>query len=139
MNNPNAAPKEVWESILNGFSTSRGDFTHSALPGAIVGETQSLLTPETLQRYEYIVGQADPLAIQRCVWIITQMDFSEKLQQLGESAVPILCIHGTKDMGMPYEASTELVKELMPRVEVKLYEDGAHGSYQYSKSVDYTD
>ena len=137
VNNPNAAPKEAWDSMLNGFSTSRADFTHSALPEALVGENRLLLTPETLQQYEYIVGQADLLAIQHCILIIIQMDFSEKLLQLGKSNVPILCLHGAKDMGTPYEASTKVIKELVPRVEVKLYEDGGHGSYQYSKSVDY--
>lgn len=99
----------------------------------MVGETNASQLPgKTLERYEYIVGQADPLAIQRCVDIISETGFRGKLQRLAqESAVPILCIHGTEDAGMPYEASTKLVREIVPRVEVKLYEGAAHGSYTY--------
>lgn len=76
-----------------------------------------------------MVGQADPIAIQRCVEIISQTDFSEKLKRLRESTIPVMCIYGTEDVGMPYEASTKPVKELMPSVEVKLYDHAAHGSY----------
>ncbi|RMJ25869.1 alpha/beta hydrolase fold protein [Aspergillus sp. HF37] len=127
--NPHAPPETVWASIRDGFGVSRGDFTHAALPGALVGETNaSQLSVKTLERYEYIVGQADPLAIQRCVGSISETGFRGKLHRLAEgSAVPILCIHGTDDAGMPYEVSTKLVREIVPRVEVKLYEGAAHG------------
>lgn len=83
----------------------------------------STLSPATLQRYEYIVNQADPLAIQHSVEILLGADMTSELQRLGdESSVPILCIHGSNDAGMPYEVSTKIIQELVPRVKVKLYE-----------------
>lgn len=120
----------MWKSILDGFSTSRGDFTHTALPDALVGaDNASTLSAATLQRYEYIVNQADPLAIQHSVGLFT-VDMRAEMQRLGEeSCVPILCVHGSNDAGMPYEASTKLIQDLVPRVQVKLYDGAAHGKW----------
>lgn len=128
LSSPNFPAEDVWNEILGGFVISRGDFTHTALPGALVGGNNDLLSAETLARYDYIVGEADPLAIQRCLRAFLDIDFGQMLRELGEgSAVPMLCIHGTNDTGSPYEATTKIVKELIPRMEVKLYEGAAHG------------
>lgn len=93
-----------------------------------------------LARYERIVEDADGLAIQRCARTIRSVDFTEKLRRIGNDyEIPILCIHGDMDVGAPYESTVNVVKEIVPRVEVKIYEKGAHGTYTFicSKFVYY--
>lgn len=86
------------------------------------------MSPEILRQHERIVEDADGLAIQRCAHIVRESDFKDKLLRLGEdSQVPILCVHGDSDTGAPYEKSTKVVKEIIPRVQVELYEQAAHG------------
>ena len=53
-----------------------------------------------LLRYEHIVQQADSLAIERCVQIMTHKDFTADLTKLGcEKSVQILLLHGDRDQG----------------------------------------
>jgi dienelactone hydrolase len=86
------------------------------------------VSPEVLRQHERIVEDADGLAIQRCAHIVRESDFNDKLLRLGEdSQVPILCVHGDSDTGAPYEKSTKVAKEIIPRVQVELYEQAAHG------------
>jgi pimeloyl-ACP methyl ester carboxylesterase len=78
--------------------------------------------------FEGIVDHADSLAIERCVQIITTTDFSEKLRKLGEETnLPIVCVHGDKDSGCPVEASAVVVKKIIPRTVLKIYQNGSHG------------
>lgn len=107
-----------------------------------MGTSELTVSPEVLRQHERIVEDADGLAIQRCAHIVREADFNEKLLRLGEdSRVPILCVHGDSDTGAPYEKSTKLVKEIIPRVQVELYEQAAHGMNLYlfySLFVEYT-
>ncbi|KAJ5812223.1 hypothetical protein N7474_008524 [Penicillium riverlandense] len=122
-----AEHEAVWKSILDGLATSRAEYTHSALPGVIVGSSQYHLAPETLAHYERIVSDADALAIQGCARAIRLVDFSEKLRRIGKDySTPILCIHGDSDTGSPYETTAKVMKEIVPRARVKIYEQGAH-------------
>jgi hypothetical protein len=126
--NRSTGPKVVWDDICTGFQKARADFVHAALPGVIVGTSGLSVSPEVLRQHERIVEDADGLAIQRCAHIVREADFNEKLLRLGEdSQVPILCVHGDSDTGAPYEKSTKVVKEIIPRVQVELYEEAAHG------------
>lgn len=127
--NFSTGPQAVWDAILGGLATSRTEYTHSALPGVLVGETGRPLYLQVLARYERIVEDADGLAIQRCARTIRSVDFTEKLRRIEHDCeIPILCIHGDMDLGAPYESSAKVVKEIVPRAEVKIYEKGAHGT-----------
>lgn len=93
-----------------------------------MGTSGVTLSPEVLRENERIVEDADGLAIQRCAHIVREADFNENLVRLGEdSNVPILCLHGDCDQGAPFEKSTKIIKEIIPRVQVELYEKAAHG------------
>lgn len=86
------------------------------------------MSPETLSQHEKIVEAADGLAIQRCAHIVREADFHDKLVRLREdSSLPILCVHGDCDSGAPYERSSKLIQEIIPRAQVNLYEKAAHG------------
>ncbi|EEH40136.2 hypothetical protein PAAG_08985 [Paracoccidioides lutzii Pb01] len=129
--NPNAPPRELWDSMLEGFRKSRADYTHEALPPSLfVLSSKRTISEFTLRRLENIVAMVDAIAIERCVQIITSLDFTDRLQKLGANTdVPIMCVHGDQDLGCPYEASSKVIKEIIPRTNVKMYESGAHGLY----------
>lgn len=130
--NRTTGPKAVWDDICAGFQKARADFVHAALPGVIVGTSELTVSPEVLRQHEKIVEDADGLAIQRCAHIVREADFNDQLLRFKEdSSVPILCVHGDSDQGAPYEKSTKLIKEIIPRVQVELYEQAAHGKTIY--------
>jgi fermentation-respiration switch protein FrsA (DUF1100 family) len=131
-----AGLEAVWKSILDGLATSRAEYVHTALPGVIVGSSGYHLAPETLEHYERIVSDADALALQRCVRAIRLVDLSEKLHRIGKDySTPILCIHGDSDTGAPYETNTKVIKDFVPRAQVKIYEQGAHGKFNLPQSL----
>ena len=90
-----------------------------------------------MQRYLRLVLSADAIAVERCVQLIATTDFTDKIKRLGsETNLPITCIHGDKDLGMPVEGSANVIKKIIPRATVKVYKDGAHGkSTQHSISA----
>lgn len=97
--NPSAPSRELWDMILSGFRQDRTGFTRSGLPGVFgVSFDIGVEVPETvLQKFEVIVAQADALAIERCVQIITDKDFTEDLKKLDGKDVRLLVIHGDSD------------------------------------------
>ena len=44
--------------------------------------------------------------------------------------MPLLILHGDSDMGMPFEASTEVVAAMVPETDVRLYEKAGHWLYE---------
>ena len=128
--NPEAPSREVWDFLLKGFRDSRADFIHTALPGSLGTDAGAVISEKTLERYGRIIDAADAIAIERCVQIITTRDFTEELKKLGKgTSLPILCLHGDKDTGNPYEGSMKKIKDIIPRAEAKIYTAAAHGLF----------
>lgn len=103
---PEGPPRELWDAILSGFRNDRVGFVKAAIPGVFgIGPqfTTGIELPESvLARFEAMAGQADAVAIERCVMMITSRDFTEELKVLGEE-VKVLVLHGDQDQGMsPY-------------------------------------
>lgn len=92
--------------------------------GALVGRE---IDAPTLARFEGIVNDADSLAVERCVQIITSYEFTEKLKAL--AGTPLLVLQGDSDQGMPYEAGTKWIEALVPKTRVSMYEKAGHGLY----------
>lgn len=134
--NPQAPSRELWDSILLGLRTNRAAFVKASIPGifgAQEGGPGVVLEPAALEQYENIIGQADALAMERCVQIITHKDFTQDLksfaQEAGEKA-KVLILHGDSDYGMPYEASGKIVADILgSNAEARIYEKAAHGLY----------
>jgi pimeloyl-ACP methyl ester carboxylesterase len=148
--NPTAPSRALWDMILTGFRQDRTGFTRTALPGVFgIPFNIGIEVPETvLQRFEGIVAQADALALERCVQIIADRDFTEDLKRLDGENVKLLVIHGDNDQskspfrpgrlfldltkcsaGNPAEATAHLIQQLASKAEVKIYEKAAHGMY----------
>lgn len=126
--NPKAPPQELWDSLLPGLIADRASFQHQILPGIFGTDAGVQVAPGVLPRFERIIDDADALAMLRAVQIIIATDFTEQLTRLGkESETPLLILHGDQDHGMPFEASSRIIKELVPRAHVVVYEKAAHG------------
>ncbi|ETI28721.1 hypothetical protein G647_01172 [Cladophialophora carrionii CBS 160.54] len=129
--NPKAPSRSLWDMILTGIREDRTGFTRSALPGVFgIPFNIGIEVPETaLQKFEGIVAQADALALERCVQIITNRDFTEDLTKLNGADVKLLVIHGDNDQSNPAEATAHLIPKLATQAEVRIYEKAAHGMY----------
>ncbi|OCT44250.1 chloride peroxidase [Cladophialophora carrionii] len=129
--NPKAPSRSLWDMILTGIREDRTGFTRAALPGVFgIPFNIGIEVPETvLQKFEGIVAQADALALERCVQIITNRDFTEDLTKLNGADVKLLVIHGDNDQSNPAEATAHLIPKLAKQAEVRIYEKAAHGMY----------
>ncbi|TKA64310.1 hypothetical protein B0A49_07094 [Cryomyces minteri] len=68
--------------------------------------------------------------MERCIRIITSTDLTSESEKVSdESAIPLIVLHGDSDQGMPLEASTDIIKKIMPRTQVKIYKKAGHGLY----------
>ncbi len=125
--NPSAPSRELWDSILTGLRTARATFARVSLPNVFGAHAGTEVDAPTLARFERIVDDADSLAVERCVQIITSYDFTEKLKAL--AGTPLLVLQGDSDQGMPYEAGTRWIEALVPNTRVSMYEKAGHGLY----------
>ena len=92
-----------------------------------------MLEPAVVDHYEGIIAQADGLAIERCVQIITSTNFAEHLERLAGAeggGIKALIVHGDSDHGMPYGASGKVVTDILRGKAIAvIYEKAAHGLY----------
>jgi non-heme chloroperoxidase len=97
--NPSAPSRELWDMILAGFRQDRVGFTRTAMPGVFgIPFNIGVEVPETvLHRFEGLVAQADALALERCIQIITNKDLTEDLRMLDGRKVRLVVIHGDND------------------------------------------
>lgn len=75
-----------------------------------------MLEPAVLDHYERIIGEADGLAAERCVQIISSKDYTADLKRLAGAEggdTKVLILHGDSDKGMPYEASGKVVADIL--------------------------
>ncbi|KAK2758219.1 hypothetical protein FQN54_004063 [Arachnomyces sp. PD_36] len=127
--NPTAPPRELWDSLVKGFRDARADFSHDSLPSFLSPEGQQGVSNATVERYVRIVGDADAIAIERCIQLLTETNFTENLHSLAKIDIPVLCLHGDKDTGAPAEATIEKLRVILPRAMVKMYINAGHGTY----------
>ena len=101
---PEGPPRELWDMILTGFRNDRVGFARASLPGVFgigeqFGEDMDIEVSGTvLERFEGIVAQADALAVETCVAIITSRNLTEELKALDER-LKVLVLHGERDQG----------------------------------------
>ncbi|KAK2874931.1 hypothetical protein FQN49_001932 [Arthroderma sp. PD_2] len=123
--NPTATSREAWDDILHNLRTNRVEYTRAALPTILGRDAGCKISEELVQRYTDLVLGADAQAVERCVQLISSTDFTEMLKKLErETELPITCLHGDQDAP---ESQVDVLKKIIPRTEVKMYKDAAHG------------
>ena len=108
LDNPTAPAGELWDAILAGLREDRYAFTRAAIPGIFGHKVIEgvEVSEERLRAFEDIVSLADPVAMERCIRIITARDFTSELRKISgdigkaEGAMKLLVLHGDMDQGM---------------------------------------
>ncbi|MBE3046330.1 hypothetical protein IMZ48_28100, partial [Candidatus Bathyarchaeota archaeon] len=118
----------VWSSILSGLRSNRPLYVSEALPGIFATQVGNDVHPKVLEHFERIVAEADGVAIERTVGVFNQSSEGE-IRRLAGEEVPVMILHGDSDGGMPMEASALIIKEMVPRVDLRIYEKAGHGEF----------
>ena len=99
---PEGPSQGLWQMILSGFRNDRVGFVKAAIPGVFgIGPQFStgIELPESmLAKFEGLANQADAQALERCVMVITNKDFTEELKKFDEKPKVLVC-HGDQDQG----------------------------------------
>ncbi|KAJ4287477.1 hypothetical protein N0V88_007664 [Collariella sp. IMI 366227] len=135
---PEAPDPAVWDGLIQGFRGAEGkDFIGLAIPSVFRTDLGNQVGQRTLQFFERIVCDADPMAVERTA-VICQKPMAEELRKFREEAekegsmggkVPILIMHGDSDSGMPLETSAALVCKILPWAQLSVYKNAGHGLY----------
>lgn len=134
---PGAPTPEIWDSLINSFRQGDAkDFIAQQARGIFRTDLGNRVGERTLQFYERLVCQADPMAIERTA-VILQKPMVEELRKLASvdpgERLPLLVLHGDSDAAMPLEASSAVVHELLPWSQLKVYENAGHGGFDSAR------
>lgn len=125
---PAAPAEEAWNITIDNFRASTGkQFISDQIPGIFRTDLGNDIGMRTLQFFERLVGQADPLAIEKTSLILRKQMVKE-IRELAEGEkIPIFILHGDNDKGMPFEATSKVLHEMLPWSKLKLYQQAGHG------------
>jgi pimeloyl-ACP methyl ester carboxylesterase len=127
---PLSPSAELWGSILDGLRERRAEFVAVAesLPGIFAVHAGNSVSPKTLEQFERIVAEANSLALERAVAVFNQSTETH-LEALAKESqrIPVMLLHGDADQGMPLEASSALIKQIVPWAELNVYQNAGHG------------
>lgn len=118
--NPNGAPKDVFDGMADGIAKDRADFFRAFFP-AFYGEglvSQSVI--DDSWRQAMMAGLRPTLA---CVRAFSETDFRPDLAAF---SMPTLVVHGTNDATVPIDLTAREVERRVPGARLAEY-DGAHG------------
>jgi non-heme chloroperoxidase len=118
--NPNGLARENFEAVRNEW---KRDF-----PKWVADNTAPFFTPETSQALmkwaiDIMLGVSLPVAI-AVNRTVTEADFRAEMKNI---AIPMLILHGDKDVSAPVETTGQASAALLPKCELKVYEGAPHG------------
>lgn len=98
--NPHAPPQELWDMIADGFRNDRVAFIKASIGGVFGTQHGIEMSDTALDFFASLVHQADSIAIERCMQILSNYNFTEKLKELGDTKpvhLKVVVLHGDKD------------------------------------------
>lgn len=120
--NPNGVDRALFQHVR---SLWLRDF-----PKWIADNTDPFFVPETspeMKRWgESMMLATSMQAHVECNIAVTETDFREELRRI---KVPVLVIHGTKDVSAPLPLTGQPTASLIPGAELKVYEGAPHGLF----------
>jgi pimeloyl-ACP methyl ester carboxylesterase len=118
--NPNGIPHAQWEALRESW---RKDF-----PRWVADNTAPFFVPETspaMMRWGAGLMLRIPVRVAiACNEAVTTTDFRSELRQL---SVPVLVVHGDRDVSAPLRLTGESTAELIPGSRFKVYPGAPHG------------
>jgi pimeloyl-ACP methyl ester carboxylesterase len=129
--NPNGAPREVFDRIFEGIVVDRADFFRTFFKSffgvGLISQPVSEAVLDDAWRQAMMAGLRPTLA---CVRAFSETDFRPNLKNF---TMPTLVIHGVKDETVPIGISGRVVAKSVPGAKLIEYDDGAHGIFASHK------
>ena len=119
--NPNGAPREVFDGMIDGIRKDRGDFFRGFFKSFFGEGKVSDAVLDDAWRQAMMAGLKPTLA---CVRAFSETDFRPDLKNF---TMPTLVIHGVEDATVPVDLTARVVAKAVPGVKLIEYDDGAHG------------
>ncbi|GAA3998959.1 alpha/beta hydrolase [Hymenobacter fastidiosus] len=125
--NPDGAPKEVFDGMVEGIRKDRFDFLATFGKKFFgVGTISHPVSDATLSWMQAMCQLASPRATEQDVYAFATTDFRQDLKRL---KVPTLVIHGSKDETVPAKVSGERMTQYVPHAEFIEYDGAPHGLF----------
>jgi non-heme chloroperoxidase len=122
--NPNGVDEATLEKTPAALSMDRAHVIAAAAP-AFFGEPGNTVSPEMAEWWTRMMVDECSLKVmidlQR---MFTRTDFRPELRAM---TLPTLLIHGDRDASTPIELTGRRTAQLIPRCQLKVYENAAHG------------
>jgi pimeloyl-ACP methyl ester carboxylesterase len=125
--NPNGAPREVFDGMIEGIRKDRGDFFRTFFRSFFGEGKVSQAVLDDAWRQAMNAGLRPTLA---CVRAFSETDFRSDLKNF---SMPTLVIHGVGDETVPIALSAHVAARAVPGARLIEYEDGAHGIFASNK------
>jgi non-heme chloroperoxidase len=125
--NPNGAPRDVFDGMIAGISKDRGDFFRGFFKSFFGEGKVSEAVLDDAWRQAMMAGLKPTLA---CVRAFSKTDFRPDLANF---TMPTLVIHGVEDATVPIDLTARVVAKTVPGAKLIEYDDGAHGIFASHK------
>jgi pimeloyl-ACP methyl ester carboxylesterase len=125
--NPNGAPREVFDGMIDGIRKDRADFFRTFFKSFFGEGKVSQAVLDDAWRQAMMAGLRPTLA---CVRAFSGTDFRPDLENF---TMPTLVIHGIGDETVPIALSAHAAAKSVPGARLIEYEDGAHGIFASHK------
>jgi pimeloyl-ACP methyl ester carboxylesterase len=125
--NPNGAPREVFDGMIEGIRKDRGDFFRTFFKSFFGEGKVSEAVLDDAWRQAMNAGLRPTLA---CVRAFSETDFRPDLRNF---TMPTLVIHGVGDETVPIAISAHEAAKAVPGAKLIEYQDGAHGVFASNK------
>ena len=125
--NPNGAPKEVFDGMIDGIKKDRANFFRNFFVGFFGKGLVSDAVLDDAFRQAMTAGLKPTLG---CVRAFSETDFRPDLASF---SFPTLVIHGVRDETVPIDLTGREVARRVPGARLVEYEDGAHGVFASHK------
>ena len=119
--NPNGAPREVFDGMIDGIGKDRGDFFRGFFKSFFGEGKVSDAVLDDAWRQAMMAGLKPTLG---CVRAFSETDFRPDLANF---TMPTLVIHGVEDATVPIDLTGRVVAKTVPGAKLIEYDDGAHG------------
>jgi non-heme chloroperoxidase len=122
--NPAGFDESVLEMGRRALARDRPHQVAIAAP-SFFGAPPNAVSPEVMDWWvRLIVDQCSLKVMLDLHRVFTRTDFSADLRKIN---VPVLLVHGNRDTSAPIDVTARRTVPLIPRCELKVYEDAAHG------------
>ena len=125
--NPNGAPREVFDGMIDGIKKDRGDFFRNFFVSFFGNGQVSDAVLDDAFRQAMAAGLRPTLA---CVRAFSETDFRPDLENF---SMPTLVIHGVDDATVPIDLTARAVAKALPHAQLVEYDEGAHGIFASHK------